>query len=290
MSLTTKQKVQKLDEHLTALLDQFPPIGVSQTASWPSLDELTVFHFDVCELVKPQRKNPYYPAWRAYKLVNKRWPSIRLISRVDKLVNRARERLQEVPVSGLERLRREDHEGMPEAMRFWTDFEAFGGAWNADRIEWEHHEKVLFSRSDNELVRPQSGDPPGLRRLKCYARALEFIVEDEFYYQPLRDEALPLLKWIGVYAQNPDYYDFLKWDYHSEWLSGFAKESLDDLAHSEKRHREKAQQRIRQGIHRLRSILTSRERMVLAKGWYHKKPSQFRAKVSEADFVRKISR
>jgi hypothetical protein len=288
MSAETKQKVQKLDEHLTALLDQFPPIRVRQRANWPSQDDLNVFHFDVCKLAK--LKNPYYPAWRAYKLVNKCWPSIRLISRIDKLVNRARERLQEVPVSYLERLRREAYEGVPEAKRFWTDFEKFGGAWDADCIEWERYEKVLFSRSDNELVRPDSGDPPGLRRLKCYARALEFIVDDEFYYQPVRDEALPLLKWIGGYAQNPDYYDVLKWDYHSEWLCRFAIESHADIDQSLRGRKTRAQNLERQHIHRLRSKLTSRERVILGKVLYHKAASDFQAEVSEADFVRKFSR
>jgi hypothetical protein len=106
----------------------------------------------------------------------------------------------------------------------------------------------------------------------------------------VRDEALPLLKWIGVYARNPDYYDLLKWDYHSEWLSEFAKESSADLDQSLRKQKTRAQNLERQHIHRLRSKLTSRERVILAKVFYHKAPSQFRAKVSEADFVRKISR
>jgi hypothetical protein len=119
---------------------------------------------------------------------------------------------------------------------------------------------------------------------------LEFIVEDEFYYQPVRDEALPLLKWIGVYAQNPDYYDVLKWDYHSEWLCSFAIDSHADIDQSLRGRKIKEQNLIRQNIHRLRSKFTSRERMVLAKVWYQKAPSQFRSNVSEADYVRKFSR
>jgi hypothetical protein len=207
-----------------------------------------------------KRKKPFLPyCWKAYKLVDKNWPSIQLITRLNRLVNRARERLQKAGVSYLERLRREDYEGAQEAKRFWNDLKAFrGSAWKADGVEWEHHEKALFSRSDNELVRPGRGDSPALRRLKCYARALELLMEDELYYQPLRRQALPLLRWIAI-GDNPKYYDLLKWDYHAEWFSEFTKESFADLVESEERRKKLAQQRFRQNLHRLRAIFTSRE-------------------------------
>jgi hypothetical protein len=317
MSAETKQKKQKLDDLLTRLGENLPLAGVprgsdsktlkavgwysyhaltetvSEHARWPTTDDLFDLQHTVHDLAMAitQRKKPFVPyCWKAYKVVDKNWPSIRLVTRLDRLVNRARERLQKTGVSQLERLRREDYEGAQETMRLWNDLKAFGGsAWKADEIEWERHEKVLFSRSDNELVRPGGDDSAALRRLKCYARALELMMEDELYYQPLRRQARPLLNWIAI-GDNPNYYDLLKWDYHSEWLSGFAKETFDDMVQSEKRHRQLAQQRFRQSLHRLRAIFTSRERAALAKCLYHQSPGEFRAKVSEADYVRKISR
>jgi hypothetical protein len=288
MNTGMKQEKQKLDELLKVLLSYFPPAGANPNAPWPLMEELRDLDHAVFTVAKTQRKKALFASWKTYKLVDKKWPGIRLISRMNKLINGARARLQEARVSDLERLRREDLEGVPKVMQCWKDLEALrADMCKADGIEWEGHEKVIFARGNNKLIRPACGDSLVLLRLKCYARALELIVEDELYCRPNRDKALPLLKWIAL-TDNPGYRDVLKYD--TEYSARAVKALLADFDHSEREKRKRAQNLARQNIHRLRSIFTSRERAVVAKLWYRKAPNEFRAKVSEADFVQKISR
>jgi hypothetical protein len=126
-------------------------------------------------------------------------------------------------------------------------------------------------------------------RERCYARALE-ILTDDLRYQALRNQARPLLSWIATVAyHNPDYYDLVISN-DMEWKAEFAEWSFADFDESQKKKRQRAQNRERQFIHRIRGTFTRRERAMLAKIEYHKAPSEFRSKVSEADFVRKFSR
>jgi hypothetical protein len=288
MNTGIKQEKQKLKELLAWLLEYFPPTGANPNAPWPSWEELLDLNHAVFTVARTQRKNALFASWKTYQLVDKKWPSIRLIPRLNKLIKRARAHLQEARVSDLERLRREDLEGLPEVMQCWKDLKALrGDMCKADGIKWEEHEKVIFARGNTKVVRPACGDSLVLLRLKCYARALELIVEDELYCRPNRDKALPLLKWIA-FNDNPGYRDVLKCD------MGYSARSvqalLGDFVQSERQKRKRAQNLLRQNIHRLRSIFTSREREVLAKLGYRTASNEFRAKVSEAHFVQKISR
>ena len=300
MSAATEQKKQKLDELLTTLLALFPSRSVCQTALWPSEKELFPLDRAVRDLAMTQRKKLLL-GWEAYELVNKRWPKLRLVKRLNLLVERARDRLKDAGKSELKRIRREAFEGAPKAKRLLEHLESIQVDTNETaKIDWQDYKQLLFKPGSYRLAcdapepqLPRSGfsynrasiSEPS--RERCYARALE-ILTDDLRYQPLRDKAQPLLNWIAI-RDNPDYDDVLK-ENDMEWLNWFAKDSLDDLVQSQKRHRELAQQRFRQSLHRLRSIFTSRERMALAKVLYHKAPSQFRSNVSEADYVRKISR
>jgi hypothetical protein len=302
MNAATKQKVQKLDKLLKELLDCFPSANVAQDAFWPSDKELFALNRAVHDLAMTQRKKDCFKTWywKAYELVNRRWPKLKLVKRLNLLVGRARDRLKESGETELNWIRREAFKGAPKAKQLLEHLESIQVDAKAAEIDWQEYKQLLFRPGSYRLAcdAPQ----PQLKRLgfscnnvsisepsreRCYARALEMLTND-LRYQPLRDKARPLLAWIAIH-DNPDYYDVLK-ENHMEWLNWFAKDSLDDLVQSQKRHRELAQQRFRQSLHRLRSIFTSRERMALAKVLYHKAPSQFRSNVSEADYVRKISR
>jgi hypothetical protein len=302
MNAATKQKVQKLDERLTELLALYPYRTVSQSAPWPSATELIRLDYAVRDLAMSQRKKKWLLGWETYELVNKRWPKLKLVKRLNLLVGRARDRLKDAGESELERIRREAFEGAPKAKRLLEHFESIQVDTNkAAEIGWQNYKQLLFKPGSYRLA--CDAPEPQLRRSgfsynsasisepsreRCYASALE-IFTDDLRYEPLRDKAYPLLSWIAIH-DNPDYYDVLI-ENHMEWLNWFAKDSLDDLVQSQKRHRELVQQRFRQRIHRLRSRFTSRERMIiLAKVSYQKEPSQLRAAVTEAEYVRKISR
>jgi hypothetical protein len=73
-----------------------PPTEADQsTTIWPSARHLAELDSAVVALAIIERKKwPSLP-WKGYKWVNKRWQKYRLVSRVEKLVRRARERLQE---------------------------------------------------------------------------------------------------------------------------------------------------------------------------------------------------
>jgi hypothetical protein len=65
------------------------------TTVWPSGRHLAELDSIVIALAIMERKKVPTPDWTAYKWVNKRWQRYHLVSRVEKLVRRARERLQE---------------------------------------------------------------------------------------------------------------------------------------------------------------------------------------------------
>jgi hypothetical protein len=104
MSAAAKQDVlfRFLDRELSRLLSALektclppPPDTDESTTIWPDgmhLGELdsTVLALAIIARNKLPRSN-----WKAYKWVDKRWQRYHLVSRVEKLVRRARERLQE---------------------------------------------------------------------------------------------------------------------------------------------------------------------------------------------------
>lgn len=68
---------------------------------WPSRDLLLQVQDDVLVLALLERKSPIIPVWRAFEQVNKRAPTLRLVRRVNDLISRAIERLDETPQSEL---------------------------------------------------------------------------------------------------------------------------------------------------------------------------------------------
>jgi hypothetical protein len=160
--------------------------GMTMTL-WPSRDELSELDFAVILLATTERKK-LIPPWKAYAVVNRRWPGIRLVARVEALVRRA-DKLLKDGESGFRRLKREADAGGPEAIRLRKDLQAFNeGSKNPSAIKWQDYQ----------------------RDRKCYLRALELIV-DELHHQPLLERALPLLKWVA-FLGNPAFSDVLTFD------------------------------------------------------------------------------
>jgi len=306
MNSETKQKVQKLDELLRRLLDLFPcPTKGSQFVIWPSERDLWELRRGVRDLAMTQRKKETFTTawkWKAYELVNNRWPKLRLVKRLNELVDRARDRLKGPNANELSRIRIDASTGALKAIQLLEHLEAIQEDANkAAEIDWQDYKELLFNQGSCRLAcdaKPQlrrsgfsysSASIIESSRERCYARALE-ILTDDLRYQALRDQARPLVNWIAVVAyDNPDYYDVVISN-HMERKAEFAKWSFADFDESEREKRQRAQNRKRQFIHRLRGIFTRRERAMLAKFEYNKASSEFRSKVSEADFVRRFSR
>jgi len=306
MKAETKQKVQKLDELLETFLILFPhPATESQIVEWPSERQLWDLRRDVRELVMTQRKKETFRTawtWKAYELVDRRWPRLRLVKRLNELVDRARDRLKEASETELQRLRRAASEDTPKAKQLLKRLEAIQqDASKAAKIDWQDYKELLFKSGnprlacDAEVRLQRSGfsysdasiNKPS--RERCYARALE-ILADDLRYQASRDKARPLLSWIAVAAyDNLDYYDVVESN-DMEWKANAAKWGFAEFDESERKKVRRAHNRERQSIHRLRGIYTRRERAMLAKIKYHKASGEFRSKVSEADFVQKFSR
>jgi hypothetical protein len=301
MNTETEQKVQKVDKLLTDILVYFPYPRGGETDLWPSMKELSRLDVAVLNLAMTQRKKPLLPPWKAFELVNRRWPKLKLVKRVKELVEHARDRLKEASKSELEPIRREAFEGAANARRLIEHLGAIQvDANKAAAIDWQDYKELLFRPGNYRLA--CDAPTPQLRRSgfsysnalisepsreRCYARALE-ILTDDLRYEPLRDKAGPLLCWM-VTSRNPDYYGVLK-SHHMEWLVRLDKEIAADTEEKFKKQEQREQNLSRQRIHRLRKIFTRHERAMLARVMYRKALSEFRAEVSEADFVRKFSR
>lgn len=187
---------------------------------WPLEDDLRKLDHAVIDLAVTCRKK-HFPPWKAYKTVNMRWPGIRLVPRVEALVKRAHKVLKDVGGSGIERLRREADEGVPEAIRLRKDLNDLRAFQNdpskAPGIKW----------LDNETD------------IKCYARALRLIV-DELRWQPLLERAQPLLRWIACLG-NPVFLDLLRVDDLTERAT--MRRAIENAAEIVKHKREQAKQR-----------------------------------------------
>jgi len=93
MNTETKQKVQKVDKLLTDILVHFPSPRGGETDLWPSVEELCDLDIAVLNLAMTQREKPLRPFWKAFKLVNRRWPKLKLVKRVKDFVEHARDRV-----------------------------------------------------------------------------------------------------------------------------------------------------------------------------------------------------
>ncbi len=104
MNTAMKQDVlfRFLDRRISCLLSSLektclplPPATDELTTIWPDGRHLGELDSAVLALAVMVRKKLPTSNWKAYIWVNKRWQGYHLVSRVEKLVRRARERLQE---------------------------------------------------------------------------------------------------------------------------------------------------------------------------------------------------
>jgi hypothetical protein len=224
-----------------------------EEALWPLWEQLNELHSAVVGLAMIKGKKPITlltPYWKAYERVNKWEPQLRLIPRVKELVGRADKLSKEAGESELVRLRRKASEGLPEAQQLTEYLEAIQeDARAAGKIEWENCEGLLFARSDNKPVQ-LACDSPTSSRVRCYARALEIIVDD-LSYRPLRDQSLPLLTWIA--GIGSPYADLLQHDYRAQYCADYMTRRRAD----ETRKRKQEQWKLRKKRQRLKKLETS---------------------------------
>jgi hypothetical protein len=161
MKAETKQKVQKLDGLLKSFLDLLPyPTRENQLVHWPSHRELSDLRHAIRDLAMTQRKKETFKTawtWKAYELVNKRWPKLRLVKRINELVERARHWLKEANATELSRIRIDASTGAPKAKRLLEDLEAIQeDANNAAEIDWQDYKELLFQQGSYRFAIPKA--------------------------------------------------------------------------------------------------------------------------------------
>jgi hypothetical protein len=82
---------------------------------WPGREFLRDIEHNVLVLASHERSRQILPAWKAFKIVDKRMPTLRLVQRVDNLAKRARERLKAAGESDLSKMVREAEVGSTAA-------------------------------------------------------------------------------------------------------------------------------------------------------------------------------
>jgi hypothetical protein len=165
--------------------------GREQFTQWPNLGHFeglmlhVQFHGD---------GNKRLPQWKTMERLNKRQPSLRLVRRVNQLVERAKQRLTEAGESHLGVLERQATSGRKDAKNLLLDVaQLCRNLSTARKIDWSQHEKVLaqFSRTGSIELACGLTAPPEVR---CYARTLELIVDDHRHEFQTKPSAL--LSWL----------------------------------------------------------------------------------------------
>jgi hypothetical protein len=215
---------------------------------WPASDLLAALDSSIKRLAMLDREKVPEPLWKAFELVNRRWPGFGLIRCLDGLVSRARKLLEEAGESDLTSVRREARdsgEGASEAKRFLADLREFQkDPRTAAKIEWLRYKRFLFGPGLNKRVQLWCGDETASLRVRYYARALEIIVDDDLR-EPLRNNARPLLEWIA-HLRNPAYSDVLRWDDFMRWVAERnARQAAEERAERERRQGRERQRRFR---------------------------------------------
>jgi hypothetical protein len=171
--------------------------AMKQFTLWPTSDLLLPLENSVTCLVRVEREKPSRPPWKAFQLVDKRMRSLRLVRHVNNLAKRARDRLTESGESVLGKLERQATLGNADARSLLRDIARLRNNLSAGKtIDWARHEKVLaqFSRTGTvELTCDES--TAASQNVRCYARALELIVDDN-QREPLRRDSEPLVGWL----------------------------------------------------------------------------------------------
>jgi hypothetical protein len=188
---------------------------------WPTGGELHLIDQNVIEILRltHQRvlRQPFLegPAlWKLFQLLNKRVPALRLVQRVNKLLNRARDRLSEAPETGLMVLLTQAMAGEEQAQNLLRDINFVRGDISAAaNIVWSEHEPVLAQLS---LARTRSVEPACSQgnvapvEVRCYARTIELIV-DNLWREELRRESVHLLIWAAA-IEHPLASELLRFD------------------------------------------------------------------------------
>jgi hypothetical protein len=170
---------------------------------WPTDSDLSSIERRVIDILKLTRqrvmRSPFTnasPVWKAFQVLDKR-TTLHLVQRVNSLVKRATERLSEAKEPSLITLSRQARED-PDARNLLHDINAVMNSPSAaGTIDWTRHESTLaqFSPTRSVELACNLGSAASLG-VRCYARALELIVE----YSPrkeLRDKSLPLVMWLA---------------------------------------------------------------------------------------------
>ena len=193
----TKQLVV---DYLVRLSDCCQPPANSKWTRirWPRGDDLRDLEERVIFLIARERRKRPSPSWKAFALLDKRMPSLRLVLRVNNLFKRAYERLAEAGEAPMSKLVRQGEAGDQAAEKLVDDLYRIKDALGtAKRIDWTQHERALAQFSPRRTVEPACGRSAQLE-YRCYTRALELLLDD-YQREPLRKESLPLIQWaLGI--------------------------------------------------------------------------------------------
>jgi hypothetical protein len=201
---TIKERLQSDLETLARYCQS--PEKAKQTL-WPDGKLLQSIEHDVTLLNGKERKRPLL--WKTFRRLGRRMPKLLLALRVENLVKRAWERLEENE-SALSKLARQDRESV---RKFLSDVELLKrDSSNAKAIDWQQHESVLKGVSPNQ--KPEIGDPLASKKTICYTRTLELLLDD-YQREALRKQFRPLLEWLAR-IEHPKAKNLLAFDYETE--------------------------------------------------------------------------
>jgi hypothetical protein len=194
--MNRKLAKERLFLRLEWLARSCKPPDTARRTIWPDRGFLRDLENEVMFLIATERKEQPSPAWKGFQLLNKRLQSLQLVLRVNNLVKRARERLEEAGERPLNKLQRQAERGDEGARKLLRDIAAIRDGQNAaKKIDWTQHERALAQFSRTRSVEPSYGRSAPLES-RCYARALELVVDD-YRRKPLRDKSWPLVKWLA---------------------------------------------------------------------------------------------
>src|SRR5262249_35885071 len=164
--------------------------AMKQFTWWPQRELLEQIEDGVLTIALTQRKYPARRIWKNFELVNKRNRKLHLLDHVNDLVSRARERFTELGWSKLEELSWEQGE---DGKKLFHDISRVRENLTAAKtIDWAQHKGILSKLSDEEHFAHSSGNDIALA---CYARVLEFIVEEP-KWEKLRKQSDALVFWL----------------------------------------------------------------------------------------------
>jgi hypothetical protein len=235
--VTNREQAKK---RLVLILEELATWGKSANTLWPSRELLQSLEESVVHLIATQRKKPPSPAWKAFELLDRRMPSLRLVLRVDNLAKHALERFEQIGESPLDNLARQNRE---DAQNLLRDIERLRttGLSSARVTDWAQHEKRLakFSRTRTVELACNQTAPLGVR---CYTRALELLLLHEFRHKSLRKNAAPLVEWLAQ-IKHPQATSLLEFD--RALASAVAQEEAALREKTASRQREKERERTR---------------------------------------------